>query len=169
MRTATVYKIFSDETDKIYIGSTSLSLEKRLILHKSSYKRYLAGKHEYVSSFEIIKLNNVAIEELESFPFESNKETHKRERWYIELNNDKVVNIQIPGKDLEECSAAYIEVYNKLPKICNSCNICTSLKYMSKHRRTNKHKENRDRIKKMIIDHDKILRDIEENIKQNVF
>ena len=52
-----IYKITSDKTDKIYIGSTTQLLTVRLQQHFQSYHSYTTGNsNSYISSFEIIKL-----------------------------------------------------------------------------------------------------------------
>ena len=35
------YKIFCDENELIYIGSTKMTIDKRLKKHKRDYKQYL--------------------------------------------------------------------------------------------------------------------------------
>ena len=51
-----IYSIRSYETDAIYIGSTKQQkLCKRMVNHKTDYKRYLNGKKHYVTSYEIVK------------------------------------------------------------------------------------------------------------------
>ena len=36
-----IYKIVSDSTDKIYIGSTSRTLAERLELHETTYEKWV--------------------------------------------------------------------------------------------------------------------------------
>ena len=43
-----IYKITSNQTDKIYIGSTILSLEKRLVGHKTECKSYFLNNQHYI-------------------------------------------------------------------------------------------------------------------------
>jgi hypothetical protein len=50
-----IYKIESADGTLVYIGSTSKNLNTRVIEHKSSYKRFLAGKTNYCCSYEILK------------------------------------------------------------------------------------------------------------------
>ena len=47
-----VYKIWSPQGDKIYIGSTTkIYLSQRMDKHRSDYKRYLNGNFHYITSF----------------------------------------------------------------------------------------------------------------------
>jgi hypothetical protein len=110
-----IYKITSNSTDKIYIGSTCLPLEQRLSIHKSSYKVFLNGKRRNVSSFEIVKYEDCNIILIEEIQYETNNQLLDRERFYIETNNN-CVNLYIPNRTKKEYYQAYkteIIQYNK--------------------------------------------------------
>ena len=114
LRNGKIYKIISSMTDKIYIGSTCLSLEQRLAIHKSSYKVFLNGKRRNVSSFEIVKYEDCMILLIEEIQYESNNQLLDRERFYIENNN--CVNLHIPNRTKKEYYQAFkseIIQYNK--------------------------------------------------------
>jgi hypothetical protein len=87
-----IYKIVSDSTDKVYIGSTTQTLQKRLKRHKSSYKGYLKYNNEYISSYELVKYKNCKIELLEEIEFTDKRELLKLEGYYIS-NTQNVINI----------------------------------------------------------------------------
>ena len=95
-----IYKITTDKTDKIYIGSTTQLLTVRLQQHFQSYHSYTTGNsNSYMSSYEIIKLGgNIQIILLESVLF--NKHTKlellTREAEYISLFSNIIVNIKNP-------------------------------------------------------------------------
>lgn len=63
-----VYKIISNQTDLIYIGSTCQELSQRLASHRRDYKRYLNGKCRYVSSYEILKYPDAKIILVQAYP-----------------------------------------------------------------------------------------------------
>jgi len=44
-----IYKIVSDQIDKIYIGSTVEPLSKRMTKHRSDYRRWKNGKYHYIT------------------------------------------------------------------------------------------------------------------------
>ncbi len=90
-----IYKITSKQTDDVYIGSTTQSLYKRLIAHKTKYKT--KGK---ISSGELMKYDDVIIELIELYPCKTKEELLWRERHHIE--NNKCVNIYLPIKTKEE-------------------------------------------------------------------
>ena len=97
-----VYKLISDHTDKIYIGSTCQPLSKRKNQHKTNYKKYDDGKHHYITSFELFKLGNVDIILVENYPCKSKEELHARERYWIQQNKFLHVNKVVPTRSHKE-------------------------------------------------------------------
>lgn len=89
---ARIYKISSPEVDKFYIGSTTQTLNQRLVLHVRHYNLYVQGKFNYVSSFDLIKTGNFKIELIEEFEFENNLQMRKYEQLYLELFKNEVLN-----------------------------------------------------------------------------
>lgn len=61
-----IYKIYSENFNKCYIGSTKMDIVKRLRLHKNAYKRFLEDKFHYLTSFDIIRMQDCQIEILET-------------------------------------------------------------------------------------------------------
>ena len=95
-----IYKIVSDSTDKIYIGSTVKSLEERLEEHENDYELWFNKefKSGYISSFEILKYGDYKIILIEEYPCSSYKELLKREGYYQLSSYSSCVNILIAGK-----------------------------------------------------------------------
>jgi hypothetical protein len=87
-----------------YYGSTSKSIEIRLQEHQHDYKRYVDGKKNYITSFDIIKNGNYKIELMEECNDENRKE---RESYYI--RNLECVNKYIPDRTKEEYDKEYNE------------------------------------------------------------
>ena len=75
-----IYKIVSTQLDKVYIGSTSLELKKRLIKHRNNYKKYIREGCNYASSFEILKYEDAQIILIEDYPCTTKKELFNREK-----------------------------------------------------------------------------------------
>ena len=98
---AKIYKIISPSTDKIYIGSTIQTLEHIFECHKKDYDRYLNGTHNYMSSFDLIKLGNATIQLIENYNCLSKKELCARQRYYME-NTQNILNKMIPGRTKKE-------------------------------------------------------------------
>ena len=103
LNNAKIYKIISDKTNKIYIGSTIQDyLSKRLGGHRKDFKKWQETNKNYCSSFDILKLGDYKIILLEAYPCESRDELNKREREYIEKYKNKCVNIDCPYFSREE-------------------------------------------------------------------
>ena len=88
-----IYALFN-RTDT-YIGSTTQTLENRLIRHESQFR---GGK--YYCSQEILKEPPYYIIKLEDYPCYSRQELERREGWY-QLNN-RCINKNIAGRTLKE-------------------------------------------------------------------
>ena len=90
-----IYKIISPHTDLIYIGSTiEPTLSRRLAGHTGAYKSYLVGKHNYVSSYEILQYPEYKIVLVESYPCDSKDKLLAREQHHIDLAGDNCINTQ---------------------------------------------------------------------------
>ena len=52
-----IYKITSPNTDKVYVGSTTGTLHKRMIKHKSEYTQFIngVGRLDHIRSFDVIE------------------------------------------------------------------------------------------------------------------
>jgi hypothetical protein len=97
-----IYKLVSNHTDKIYIGSTVQPLYKRKAGHKKSYKLFKNKQIQYVSSYELIEIGDIDIILIENVKCESKEELHAKERHYIELNKELCVNLRTPSRTIEE-------------------------------------------------------------------
>ena len=98
-----IYKIVSEKSDKIYIGSTCKKyLSERLAGHKNDYKLWKAGTRNKVSSSGLIELGDVSIVLLELFPCNTKDELLSRERHYIELYKNDKINKYIPTRTDKE-------------------------------------------------------------------
>jgi hypothetical protein len=91
-----IYKLVSDMTDDIYIGSCCVPLYKRLHIHKHHSKLFKEGKvKNKCSSFCLFQLGGeVKIILLEEFPTDSKEKLLARERFHIE--NNKCLNLIRP-------------------------------------------------------------------------
>ena len=104
--TGIIYCLKSNQTDKIYIGSSTLSLKKRFSLHKNAYKKYY-DKRKY-SSFELLKYDDCYIE-LIKIVCCSRKNLYILEGQEI-MKNEKCINKLIAGNMIKFSS---IIAYNK--------------------------------------------------------
>jgi hypothetical protein len=99
-----IYKIESQQGDKIYIGSTTKEyLSQRMTAHRKDYNRWKLGKRDLTTSFLLFDeygLDNCTIVLLESCPCESKDELHAREAHYI--RTIQCVNKMIPQRTQQE-------------------------------------------------------------------
>jgi hypothetical protein len=93
----TIYKITSPNTDKIYIGSTTRTINRRYGQHMTTYRAFMKGNKKYCTSIEIIKCGDSRIEMIEVVEG-TKQEIHTRERYYIELHNGNCINKVIPTR-----------------------------------------------------------------------
>jgi hypothetical protein len=96
-----IYKICSNLSDKIYIGSTTQSIQQRLSDHVSNYNTRLTN-NRYVSSFEIIKLGDAFIVLLEQCNFNNKQQLDRREGEFIKQNINITINMVVPGRTKKE-------------------------------------------------------------------
>ena len=82
---AKIYKLTSTKSGRVYIGSTTLTLKKRLTCHRANYVQYKKGKQPYKTSFEVIKKDPSAIRItlLENCPCKNQSQVTNRERAHI--------------------------------------------------------------------------------------
>jgi len=98
-----VYKITSNQTNKIYIGSTSkMYLSQRLGDHKSAFKTRANGKINDSTAYEILQYDDAEITLIESYPCNTKDELLSRERYYIDVYKDICVNKCRPKVSDEE-------------------------------------------------------------------
>ena len=98
-----IYKIVSPSTDKIYIGSTTQILCKRIAKHLIDYRAYIIDNtKKYLSSYEIIKLGDYSIKLIEECNFENREQLRQREGYYIKFYKDIIVNKLIAGRTRKE-------------------------------------------------------------------
>jgi len=110
-----IYKLVSNHTDKIYIGSTCKErLCQRLAKHKSNYKEWIKDNNNgYISSYELFELGDVEIVLIESVNCNTKDELFKKEREYIDKYKDIIVNKQRPITTKEEFIVHQKQYYEK--------------------------------------------------------
>ena len=118
-----IYRIWSLDTDKIYIGSTCDTLSNRFCNHKSGYKYWKNGKDKYISSFalfELVGVDNCKIELEHNFACESKTKLNKEEGRIQRLYKDIIVNKNESGRTMKEYHQEhkeeiqqYMKEYNK--------------------------------------------------------
>lgn len=85
-----IYKLVSSHTDKIYIGSTTILLSKRLSCHRSAH--YGTTEKLKTAAGELFDLGDVTIELIEDYPCNTRLELVMREQYWIDYYRDWAVN-----------------------------------------------------------------------------
>ncbi len=140
-----IYKIISPHTDKIYIGSTTKQyLSQRLTKHKSHFLMYEKhGKGSNMGSFVLLRLGDVEIILLETYPCNSREELVAREKHWMEQYNNLVNKSRpvITEQERKEHKKQYaLKKYN----YTNEKHICEcggeyTTQHITTHERTQKH------------------------------
>lgn len=124
-----IYKLYVEGRDEVYVGSTIQTLPRRLRAHKNDLQ---SGN---TSSCSLFALGDVKIQLLESCTVENRT---LRERYWVE-NTPHVVNRYIPGRTKQEY---YTENRDRIRAYQNEkvqCPICSKLHtrgQMKRHIRT---------------------------------
>ncbi len=98
---AKIYKISSPSSPSCYIGSTTLSLHIRHMMHKNSHNAFTNWKSQYLTSFDIIKYNDSIITLIEDYPCNTRKELAAQEGTHIR-NTPNCVNKNISGRTMSQ-------------------------------------------------------------------
>ena len=80
-----IYKIVCNKSGKIYVGSTTLLLCQRLVMHRKAYNKYVKTNKSYITAFDIMKNGDYNIILLEACPCKNREELLKKEREYFDL------------------------------------------------------------------------------------
>jgi hypothetical protein len=109
-----IYKLVSDKTNMIYIGSTKRSLKERIREHKKTFKHNI-GLNTSKKLFELG--GNISIELIKLFPCNCKKELEKEEGEYIKKYKKICVNKFIAGRTVKEYykdNNTYLKKYIKI-------------------------------------------------------
>jgi len=93
-----IYNLRSKQIDKIYIGSTTTTLENRFKKHKNDFNRYKKEKFSYVTSFELLKYEDCKINLIKEFPCNYKSELFDEEGRIQRENKEIIVNKIIQGR-----------------------------------------------------------------------
>ena len=154
-----IYKIFND-TDT-YVGSTTRTLSRRVIGHKTSLKRFQSGKsRNSCASYSILKTDYKS-EIIEHFPCSNVDELRDREAFWIGkidcVNQDNPGAVKRAGgkaayeklryqnnKDRDkaiqklwrEKNKDKVKAYSQKKVMCNVCGKITGVKVKARHQRS---------------------------------
>jgi hypothetical protein len=110
-----MYRIINDVDDFEYVGSTTQSLSRRLVGHKTDAKKYPESrvyKHLNEIGWEYVKI--ILIEEY--YSCENKEQLERRERYFIE-ERKSILNKQIPTRTRKEWCEDNAEILAEKHKI----------------------------------------------------
>jgi hypothetical protein len=112
-----IYRLSVNGHPEVYVGSTTVSLARRLADHQAGFHRWLNGTGRFVSSFHLFLLGAPSIQLVEDYPTHSSAELKRREGVHIR-NTAQCVNARIAGRseaeyrrDNHESLRAYSRIY----------------------------------------------------------
>ena len=138
-----IYKLTSGQTDKVYIGSTTRTINRRFTEHRRNFKLWMDGHTNYVTSVELCKFDDCKVELIYQGLFDSKKDLLRLEGEYIGNNND-CVNKAIAGRTLQEYEESRRDKHNEWKRIKETCTICNghySLDGKARHLKTIQHQK----------------------------
>lgn len=142
-----IYKIASKKTDKIYIGSTTGSLDCRMYRHQQAYCLYVNSLGSKIYSFELFDefgFENCYIELICEYPCDNSHELACEEGRHQMLNLYNIVNRNIAGRS----QAKYYQ--DKRESILKA-----KKEYYKNHSQTRKNYQNKyNRLKKELKEQD---------------
>lgn len=124
-----IYKLISDNTNTIFIGSTCQPyLSQRLCIHRSNYNLYKAGQIKYDSSFELLQYNDCQIILLEKYPCSTKEELNLKESEIIqtlkevnELILTRIKKVSTVDREKQRIKQnEYCKRYNRINKVAIS-------------------------------------------------
>ena len=101
IKKARIYKITSPNTEKVYIGSTTTGLNRRLTMHHMCYRSWIKGKQNRTTSFDILACGEPEIELIEELQNVTKDDVKKREA-NAQKNTLHCVNKKIEGRTKKE-------------------------------------------------------------------
>ena len=144
-----IYKLSSVHEAQPYVGKTMGTLNDRFRRHKSDYKRWLNGKYNYVTSFELIKHNDCIMIVLE-IDVPKNMLASREGYWHSQFD---CVNKCVPNRSLKEWYEdnrdEILEKKNQyrqnnkemlMQKVTCECGCVVRQADIARHRKSTKHK-----------------------------
>ena len=114
-------------------------------MHKNDYRRYLTGKPNYITSFEVIKFADASIELIHEGVFDSKEDMGKFEGEVIRTTPN-AVNKNIAGRTQPESKKQYKQNNVELTKAwkttkndCPTCGGKYTLSHKAQHYKSKKH------------------------------
>jgi hypothetical protein len=162
-----IYMLTSKQTPEVYIGSTKETLEDRKIKHTSDYKRWLEGKTNYMTSYEICKYDDYEIQLVEEYPCNTEKELRKKEGEYQRMMDcvNKRIECRTNKEYYEDNKQSIIEQhkeYQSIPEVKQK-----TKEYKKEYWKKNKDKYLEGMKKSYLLNRDDRLKQMKEYREKN--
>ena len=164
-----IYRLYSDNCKKFYIGSTTVSLEERFERHNTSYEEWLTSnfKSGYISAFEILKHGDCKMKLIEESAKISGYELVNREQYYQIINYKDIVNILIAGKYPKK--KYKLTDTNEIYTCSCGANILNCYRIRKNHSMTNIHRKKIREIHLQMVSNNPDYEIIEEQTEEILF
>ena len=118
LRTGTIYKVQCRVTGKVYIGGTTIGIERAMKNKIKLFEKYsLNNTKRYFSIFEVLAYNAYNVTILDEVPHLTNDEAFRKlHRKYLEQYNN-IVNKQIPARTMKEYRRDYNDYYKQYRQV----------------------------------------------------
>jgi molecular chaperone DnaK (HSP70) len=147
-----IYMIYSNLSNKVYIGSTTRKVERRFKNHTYYYDGYKRGINKYCSGicnmFDELGKENCKIITIKHYPCNNKKELEREEGYYIKTSKN-CYNKNVAGRNLKE----YREDNKEKEKEKNKQYYNNNIEKIKQYREDNKEKikqykeDNKDKLK----------------------
>jgi hypothetical protein len=141
---AYIYRIENNQTDEVYIGSTTLAPSVRWTKHKSVFNRN-SGSCSSSILFQKYGIENCTMVVEEEIVADTREQVRQREREAMEWYGTRCVNKYRAYITREEMKQKLLENsrrFNKIKVLCEACNVECNYKNLWTHRKTKKCQKN---------------------------
>lgn len=138
-----IYKLTSHESDKCYVGQTTLDLKARLQRHETAFRAFMNNKKmRFTTANEIIGLGKYEIILIDTT--DNKQHAHELEGYYVKMlktvNKSKPHGKFVDGRKMS--SQEQHKMYSSFRVPCSACHCNVLKQHMEKHKMTSKHRKN---------------------------
>jgi hypothetical protein len=134
---AYIYRIENNQTDEVYIGSTTMTPGIRWAKHKSVFNRN-TGSCSATILFQKYGIENCMMVVEEEIVADTREQVRQKEREAMEWYGSRCVNkyrAYITREELRQALAEHSRRYNRVKVKCPKCNVECLYKNLASHRK----------------------------------
>jgi ssDNA-binding Zn-finger/Zn-ribbon topoisomerase 1 len=125
-----IYSISAPGYDKVYVGSTQLTLYHRLYKHHANRRCWQRGRGHFVSAYDVLDYPGAVIQSLEECVYVDKQHLREREAHWI--GRLQCVNRYVPGRSHAESN----RISRTTKVACPTCGKHVSRAHLKDHART---------------------------------